>query len=611
MGTCSAAKPCSDFPATPVIDPSAPANAPTLFTGTAGPGGPCLAEPADGALFPKNWQRPRVLWVPAASSQTLFEVRIHSDAETNDYLAYTAKTNWTMDSATWSTIAAGGHLVGTPITVAVRATSTTGGTLTAGNVATFTIAPADAPGSVVYWSTASFDTTVNTATTLRSFSPGDEGTTIALTANQVQQEVRASPLDGGNFTPTFQQVYCIGCHTPTPDGTYVAFTAQWPWPNAMASIDPSNAGSMPPWLTSGAIQNLNPDYRGDSFTSIYGTPAVNQLMLGIETFSPSHYATGDRIVVSTLGAGWSASSVKDPGMASGVTSELAWFDLEWQSASTVVDAGLPMAPRCKNPTTIPTSYQPCLTPGPSNGGWGLIARNGDTNGAGAPSWSHNADGQTDVIAYVSTNVGVKDGRMDCSVSTSPCTADIYTVPYGSSGPGLGGVGGAATPLAGASDPAYNEYYPAFSPDDKLIAFNRVASGTSMYNQPKAEVFVIPYNGGKGGTAARISANDPVACTGAAPGGVQNTWPKWAQNPANGSSPQTDANGNAYYWLAFSSTRSPTAGTTFDPATGLSPKNQQLYVAAVVVSPSGTITTFAPVFPWNQDASVNNLVPAWR
>src|SRR4029077_1450530 len=99
----------------------------------------------------------------------------------------------------------------------------------------------------------------------------------------------------------------------------------------------------------------------------------------------------------------------------------------------------------------------------------------------------------------------------------------------------GGAGGVAKGLPGASDPGFNEYYPAWSPDDALIAFNRVPAGTSMYNQPKAEVYVVPYNGGNGGTATRLNANDPVSCSGFSAGQVQNTWPKWAPNPlgANG------------------------------------------------------------------------------
>jgi hypothetical protein len=156
----------------------------------------------------------------------------------------------------------------------------------------------------------------------------------------------------------------------------------------------------------------------------------------------------------------------------------------------------------------------------------------------------------------------------------------------------------------------NEYFPAFSPDDSLVAFNAIPAADTMYDQPAAEVFVVPYNKGAGGTAVRLSANDPVACTGFVSPGVQNTWPKWAPNPippgageAGAPAPQT-INGLTYYWLTFSSTRTSYAKTA-DATLA-----EQLYVAGVVVDGMGNITTYAPIYLWNQNDTVNNLIPAW-
>ena len=94
-----------------------------------------------------------------------------------------------------------------------------------------------------------------------------------------------------------------------------------------------------------------------------------------------------------------------------------------------------------------------------SGATGTLARQGDPAGAAAPSFSH--DGTQ--IVYTSTNAN-QDGRLGVG------TADLYTVPFGDR------AGGAATPVAGAADPNYAEYYPAFSPDDSLIAFNRLLAG---------------------------------------------------------------------------------------------------------------------------------------
>jgi hypothetical protein len=632
---------CTDFPAMPIMDPNGmPASDPSAMfgapgTGSTGAGAPCLVEPAGTpmipSLYPKNWLRPRVYW-GAGSGQTVFEVRLSTPGEANDLVVYTTKTYWAMSAALWQQIAysatgdAGspvdGSLVGAPITVTVRALA--GSTVSVSNSATFQIAPAIADGALVYWTTQSFVS--NSTTNLQGFRVGDEGTTPALAAAQVQQTVRAqaAPLTPGGAAPNlqpaqFNQVFCIGCHTATPDGNYVSFTSQWPWAVALASVQAGSPGMAPPWLTTGAASNLSPNING-----FYAPPAVNQVMMGIQTFSPAHYVTGDRKLVAALGAAWNqteaqitALPVASPGSATGVVSQLAWFDLEytgappagaaynpWQPGPSAMDVSpLPVAVPCE--ATVAEQGTACAT-GTNGGGWGLITRTGDTNSAGGPNWSHNLDGKTDYIAYGSTNLGTKDGRMDCELTGSSCVSDVYVVPYN------GGMGGAAAGLPGASDAMYNEYYPAWSPDDQLIAFNRVGTGQSMYNTPQAEVYVVPYNGGMGGTATRLAANDPVACTGLMSPGVQNTWPKWAPNPLDANMKpvaQTDKAGNTYYWVTFSSTRAPQAASTLNEH-GMMQKDQQLYVSGVVVDAKGNITTYAPIYLWNQDYTVNNLIPAW-
>jgi hypothetical protein len=629
-----ASNPCNDFSSAPVMDPNGtPSGNPASVFGPAGSGttngGPCLVEPADGSLVPKNWLRPRIVWSPG-SGENLFEVRIESAGEANPLIVYTTKNYWTMDESIWQAIAytppatpggtsKDGSLVDIPVKVTIRGSSGSG-TPTISNSASFTIAPVLAAGALVYWTTSSFaplNMNTNTATTLQGFTVGDEGTTTALTASQVQQPVRAQSVDGGNLAPaSFNGVFCIGCHSATPDGNYVSFTTQWPWATALASVQTGQAGQAPPWLTVGAASNLSPNING------YYQPAnLNQVMMGIQTFSPAHYKTGDRRLVASIGASWNQTEAQilagSPGTPTGVTSELAWFDLEttaappagaaynpWGSGKT--DSPLPLAPRCNaGPTVTAPGGQPgpCATTMAATPGWGILARTGDTNSAGAPSWSHNVDGQTDIIAYSSTNLGTKDGRMDCELSGSTCTSDVYLVHYNN------GAGGQAIPLGGAALPDQSEYYPAFSPDDKLVAFNRVPSGTSMYNAPKAEVYVVPYNGSAGGTATRLVANDPVSCTGAASGAVQNTWPKWAPNPVDstGNPVVQTVNGNTYYWITFSSIRSPQA--PMDPGNG-NKRKQQLYVAGVVVGSDGSIKTFAPIYVWNQDFNFNNLIPAW-
>ncbi len=626
---CTAAMPCNDFPNTPgatcsngecvVLDSSGPVPLPsspgTLFASPAATGGPCLLEPQDGTLFPNAWLRPRVSFASPTGNANVFQVRFHSTAEKNDLVVYTTNTYYTLDKTTWGNLSSG--LVGPEVAVTVASANTSGGGAALSSTASFTIASVPALGALIYWTTASYDNS-STTTNLKGFHIGDEGTTVALTSAQVTQQVVATTVGGStNKTPT--PVFCIGCHTATPDGNYVAFTAQWPWPNALASVNGSADGGVPvgqppPWLTAAAVANLSPligaQNADNGGATWYAPPVVNQVMLGLQTFSPSHYATGDRIVVSSLGADQNATSLDAGNTLTGVDSQLAWIDLEYSGAVPTV--GTPTAPCGTNPAP-PGACLPQQTP---NAGWGIIARNGDPNSAGAPSWSHNLDGKTDYIAYTSTDKGTKDGRLDQG------SGDVYIVPYNDK------QGGTATPLAGASDPNFNEYYPAWSPDDKLIAFNRVAAGNSMYNQPLAEVYVVAPSAvtcdGVQAAQCRLKANDPVACTGSKSPGVQNTWPKWAPLPSStsgGTSGNVGSDGNLYYYVTFSSTRA-TACTVTSGTSALNTLctaaeasdgagRAQLFVAPVVVNgKTGAITTFPAIYMWNQDASLNNLIPSW-
>jgi hypothetical protein len=252
--------------------------------------------------------------------------------------------------------------------------------------------------------------------------------------------------------------------------------------------------------------------------------------LGISTVSPAHWQTSEHIVVAADGNG-----------------ELQWVDVGMQTGDargTLARSGV-------------------QTPGPL---------------AGAPTFSH--DGKT--IVYTATNHAA-DGRLGGYIYDAKdvgSKADLYAMPYNDR------AGGAITPIAGASDPSWQEYYPAFSPDDALLAFNRAGADQNMYNQPNAEVFVIPSGGG---IPTRLAANDPPACSGHASPGVTNSWPKWAPNVVQASG------GRTFYWLVFSSTR---AGSL-----------PQLYVTPIVVT--GTqIQSYAALYLWNQPATTGNHTPAW-
>jgi hypothetical protein len=240
------------------------------------------------------------------------------------------------------------------------------------------------------------------------------------------------------------------------------------------------------------------------------------------TFSKAHWSEGDHVILTGL-------------PVAGKT-EIVWTDLEAKSA----DEGT---------------------------GWGVLPRGGDGNAAGGASFSH--DGKS--VLYFSAP-GIGAGLIDGAGQS-----DLFIVPYGDR------KGGTATKLY--ADATWSSYYPQFSSDDALVAFNRVPRGQSSYNNAAAEISVVS---SKGGAATRLAANDPPACFAAKSPGITNSWPKWA--------PVASVVGSkTYYWITFSSTR-----------TDGSP---QLYVAPVVAEGSA-ITTYPAIYLWNQPATEHNHTPAW-
>ena len=217
--------------------------------------------------------------------------------------------------------------------------------------------------------------------------------------------------------------------------------------------------------------------------------------------------------------------------------------------------------------------------------YGVIARNGDSNGAAFPTWSH--DGST--IVYSSTKGGCQDGRLEKGAT------DLYSVPFN------GGEGGEAKPVPGASESGSEEYYAAYSPDDRLVVFDRVKSGEVMYANTNAELFFVPMGSAPGaGKAVRLDANDPVKCSGKASPGINNHFPKWAPQAV-------DWKGRTYYWVIFSSNR---AGLpTVKSSDGKERQVSQLYLTAISVE-NGQYKTYHSIYLWNQPTKTLNTTPVW-
>ena len=476
---------CTDFPKDPVIEPGVTAGAPAQF-GPAGAGsptnGPCLLEPQSGALYPRNWLRPRVRFVPSVGHD-LFEIRITAPGQVNDLVVYTRNTSWTMPKALWSAVAA--RPLSGPLLVTVRSLATTmpAAPVAVSAASSLTVAPANALGSIVYWTTSG-------GSALKGFRAGDETVVEVL-------------------RPAAAATGCVGCHSSTPDGEFVGFAA---------SDDPATGIPSRIDLRSANGQGLQPSYLSAAARTL-----LSRRPQQVPSFSGGHWKTGDRIALTML-------------LLAG-RHQVVWTDLEATSTA-------------------------------EGTGWGILNRQGDSGEVSLPVFSHAGDR----VFYSQTPMVMS--------SIDQIDGDIWQVPWN------GHQGGAATPVDGASDPTWNEFFPSLSSDDRLLAYTRLPKGGFTRENPQDEIFVVPAGGG---TPTRMTANDPPACLGRSSPGVMNSWPKWAAD-------RTVVDDKTYYWIVFSSTR----------ATALTP---QLFLAGVVVS-GQTITTYPAVYLWNQPETEANHTPAW-
>ena len=428
-----------------------PPNAAASFGEPSGAAGPCITEPEDGTLFPNNWLRPRVR-VPGSTG--LLKIKFHADKEANDLVAYTFGETWAMPKSIWDSLAK--NVFDADITVTVQVP--TGGVSTV----KFRIAPVGAGGKMVFWSAdpASAGKMIENMTqtaiagdsTLRGFAVGDESTIEALRITDIDQQVS---LSNGKT----QGSHCIGCHTGTPDGNYVSFVDSWPWPSGLADIRENMAGSELTGYPGGICTDWNNCTTPKTFVQFPWT--------GPMTFSRAHWSGTERVgIMATQMVDYKQPWAIDnwrPG-------RLTWVN--FNNVGTIVNNG----------QTIPAEGM----------AYGYLQTTGDPHPAAAfPTWSN--DGNR--IVYSSTacpmpgqnnGCGTQDGRL------SKGATDLLQIPYAA------GLGGRAIPVGGAATTTAEEYYPAFGPDDRLLAFTRVPAGDVMYANEKAEIYVVPSTGATAG-----------------------------------------------------------------------------------------------------------------
>ena len=572
---------CTDFPPSPIVEPGVSTS---ICSAPSGPG-PCIVEPENGSLFPNNWLRPRVSVQGIAGPM---KITVHSDQEVNDLVVYASSTTWTMPKDIWNRLAA--HVQDAPISVTVC--RTLGGQSTS----TFTIAPVSAPGSMLFWSVdpaladidehacqTSLTATCAAAGQLLGFSVGDETTEPVLDIGQIQQPSR---LDSGAPAP----VTCVGCHSPMPDPEFVTFVDSYPWRAGTASVQGTTSsvpsGAPFPTLTSSGLAALQ-------------QPGWGPLTFNRNVSNDDFWRPGLRIGIGSLGLRNPLVPTFDNSPDQNDSPNLAWFNLE----------APPRAPQNGDATSWAYASFASGTDVDSGNALGFIQHTGDMCGnvpcgAGMPSWSH--DGSK--IVYVSTNAALSGRFNQENPNAGPATGatqanfnpqrapgmtNLFVVPFNR------GLGGAASPITGAATTAAEEYYPALSPDDTLVAFTRVPAGEPMYANPHEEIYIVPT---AGGSATRLAANSPPSCSGKSSPGVNNHWTQWS--PGVSTVPR-----GVYYWMVFASTRADLPPGT--SSHGRTIPISQLYLAPVVVdAASHAITTYPAIYLWNQPTTTVNTTPSW-
>ncbi len=185
---------------------------------------------------------------------------------------------------------------------------------------------------------------------LMGFTVGDESTVATLKITDVKQQVA---LQNGQT----QSSHCIGCHTGTPDGDYVAFVDAWPWGAAFAGVKPAKGDDA---FTGNPLPTSRAERARTGTTARRRRRSSQYPWNGPMTFSPAHWNdAGDKIAII-------ATQVQDITMPWGQGSpnwqpgRLAWVDSQFDGDD---DDERPDQPHARRGVRLPASTRAIPTGG--------------------------------------------------------------------------------------------------------------------------------------------------------------------------------------------------------------------------------------------------------
>jgi hypothetical protein len=192
-----------------VIDPSAPADAPSRFDDPmAGTPGPAVLYPLNDALVPRNVFSPDVQWEPVGAMGDLFRITIEgSPTRLVGYVGHGGAAfehDWLVRPDAWRTLATAD--AGTTVTFRVDRWQAATSTVHVGAPISLRIARGSIAGAVYYWTLGSFSGTEGRIVRVR------QGTDVAPAVENFLPQPTAAP-DGDR---------CAACHSLSRDGNRLA-----------------------------------------------------------------------------------------------------------------------------------------------------------------------------------------------------------------------------------------------------------------------------------------------------------------------------------------------------------------------------------------------------